>query len=128
MIFPFFYFYVDIFQRQETLLVEFKNKKKSNRLIDHRIGENDPTSSLEDKMMGRFTAEGKKRHGRTSVFNIDDDDEEDGVFDQLTHRGQSLLEIEKFDKPMDSDEGDDDDDTGNLKGKKNDDSCNLNSG
>lgn len=65
-------------------------------------------------MMGRFAAEGKKRHGRGSVFNIDDD--EDGEFDQLTHRGHSLLEIEKFDKPLESDEEEEGNEAGNLKG------------
>lgn len=67
-------------------------------------------------MLGRFAAEGKKRHAKSSVFNIDGDDD-DGDFDEmtLTHKGQSLLEIEKFDRPADSDE-DEEDDTGNLRG------------
>lgn len=48
-------------QRQDTLLVEYKNKQKTNRFVDQRIGENDPSASLEDKLLERFASEKKVR-------------------------------------------------------------------
>lgn len=36
---------------------------------------------------------------------------------ELTHKGESLMQIEKFDRPQDSDE-DDEDETGDLKGMR----------
>ena len=37
--------------------------------------------------------------------------------DELTHYGQSLSEIEKFDEPMISDDEEDDEDHGKISGK-----------
>ena len=46
-----------MFQRKETLLQEYKQQFKSNKFVDKRIGENDVSLSLEDKMMKRFAME-----------------------------------------------------------------------
>ena len=46
-----------MFQRKETLLQEYKQQFKSNKFVDKRIGENDVSLSLEDKMMKRFALE-----------------------------------------------------------------------
>ena len=47
----------NLFQRKETLLQEYKQQFKSNKFVDKRIGENDVSLSLEDKMMKRFALE-----------------------------------------------------------------------
>jgi hypothetical protein len=47
-------------------------------------------------------------------FNLQDDDDEEE--EQLTHYGQSLSEIEKFDAPRN--DSDDDEDTGAIGGRK----------
>ena len=44
-------------QRNETLLVEYKKLGRGNKIVDHRIGENDPTMSLDEKMVKRFALE-----------------------------------------------------------------------
>ncbi|XP_077283930.1 uncharacterized protein LOC143909698 isoform X2 [Arctopsyche grandis] len=58
---------------------------------------------MEDKMIARFTAEKNQQRkfkcGKQSIYNLADDK-------ILTHRGQTLEEIEKFDNPR-SDEDDD---------------------
>ena len=51
-------------QRNETLLVEYKKLGRGNKVIDHRIGENDPTMSFDEKMAKRFAFE-------RQVHNID---------------------------------------------------------
>lgn len=89
-------------KRKETLLQEYKYHFKSNKFVDKRIGENDPTLSLEDKMMKRFALERVKSE-KANKFNLNEDEE-------LTHYGQSLAEIEKFEDPKVSDDEDDDDD------------------
>ncbi|CAG8803002.1 19746_t:CDS:2, partial [Gigaspora rosea] len=77
--------------RKQTLLVEMESRNKVGGLIDRRFGENDPTLSLEEKMLERFAREKKQRHSKSSLFNLEDDD--------LTHYGQSLALIDDFDEP-----------------------------
>uniref|UniRef100_T1IJG7 Nucleolar protein 14 n=1 Tax=Strigamia maritima TaxID=126957 RepID=T1IJG7_STRMM len=90
-------------KRKETLLQEYKKKHKTNTMIDRRIGENDATMSLEEKMSARFTAERQVRQIRKKmkrgkkIFNLNDEED-------LTHYGQSLAEIEKFDDPRSDDD------------------------
>lgn len=55
-------------------------------IIDRRFGENDPTIAPEDKMLERFTQEKQRRHKNSSLFDLEDEDEPEG----LTHMGQSL--------------------------------------
>ena len=93
-------------QRKETLLQEYKLKNKSNMFLDKRIGEKDNNLSSEDKMIARFTAERIKGAGKTSIFNLGEDF-------SLTHGGEKLAEIDKFDNPK----SDDEDDEENLLGK-----------
>jgi len=51
------------------------------------------------------------------MFNIDDDDDDDDEF-ELTHKGESLREIEKFERPVESsDEDEGNEHSGNLKGE-----------
>ena len=89
-----------VFQRKETLLQEYQQKNKSNMFLDKRIGEKDNNLSAEDKMVARFTAERIKGSGKSSIFNLGDDY-------SLTHGGEKLEDIDKFDNPKSDDEEED---------------------
>jgi len=84
-------------KRKETLLQEFKLKNKTNLFLDKRIGEKDSNLSSEDKMVARFTAEKMRSSGKTSIFNLGDDF-------NLTHDGEDLNNIDKFEDPKSDDE------------------------
>ena len=84
-------------QRTKTLGMEYKKRHKKNTFVDERFGVADEALSLEDKMMARFTAERQKHHGKQR-FNLEDD--------VLTHKGQSIDQMEEFDDVYSS--GDDD--------------------
>ena len=56
---------------------------------DKRLGENDASMSLEEKMLKRFAKERLKSDKKTK-YNLNDDEEDD----QLTHMGQSVAEIQ----------------------------------
>lgn len=56
----------------------------------------------------------QKHHEKASLFNIDDEEEEEFGL-ELTHKGESLQQIEKFERPVDNDE-DSDNEGGNLEG------------
>lgn len=95
-------------KRKFTLLQEYNLKNKSNKFTDRRIGEKNFSLSHEDKVMARFTAERVKAHKKKSIFNLGDDE-------VLTHKGQTLSEIEKFvDERSDDDDSFDGDNTGKL--------------
>ncbi len=50
--------YIFLFiQRKRTLLKEFNSVFKKNTFIDHRLGENDPTLTNDEKLMQRLIAE-----------------------------------------------------------------------
>uniref|UniRef100_A0A336MYV7 CSON010060 protein n=1 Tax=Culicoides sonorensis TaxID=179676 RepID=A0A336MYV7_CULSO len=63
--------------RQETLGQEYLSKYKSNTMIDHR--------SDGYEMSGR-------QHKRTAIYNLNDEE-------VLTHKGQTLEQIERYDAP-----------------------------
>ncbi|KAI8492824.1 nucleolar complex protein 14 [Branchiostoma belcheri] len=94
-------------KRKATLLQEYQQRDKRNQFVDRRLGENDPEMTLEDKMLQRFAMERKTHHEKASAFSLNEEEE-------LTHFGQSLSQIEKFEEP-DSDS--DDDATGKLSGE-----------
>ena len=71
--------------RRKTLLPEMNRKNKTGGILDRRIGENDPTMNLEDRMMARFEREQQRKRGG-NVFDLEDGDEEV----ELTHGGQTL--------------------------------------
>ena len=80
--------------RKASLLREYKNKNKSNFLRDKRLGENDASISLEEKMLKRFAKERLKSDKKTKFnLNEDDDDTEDKEF-QLTHMGESVADMQ----------------------------------
>lgn len=73
--------------------------------MDRRFGENDPTMSLEERMLERFTKE-RQRASKGVAFNLEDEEE-------LTHYGQSLSKLDDFDN-VGLGLDDDDDDRGAL--------------
>ncbi|XP_026494525.2 nucleolar protein 14 [Vanessa tameamea] len=94
-------------KRKETLGTEMKLINKTNTFIDRRIGEKNNQISAEDRMIARFAAERVKQHSKKSIYNLADDE-------ILTHRGQTLEQIEKFDDPKSSDDEDEDKQFGGL--------------
>ncbi|KAI9331128.1 nucleolar protein 14 [Zopfochytrium polystomum] len=77
--------------RRKTLGVELGNKTRAGAFVDRRFGENDPTMSLEDKMMERFMRQKRKSSGRqSSIFNLEEE--------ELTHKGMSLSGLDDFDE------------------------------
>lgn len=112
--------------RRKTLLPEMSKRNKTGGILDRRIGEDDMTMSLEDKMMARFEREQQRKRGG-NVFDLEDGD--DDV--ELTHGGKSLrfdeadIGKEDYDAASvsadsgdDDEDDDDDDDDGFLKRKR----------
>ncbi|XP_003397298.2 nucleolar protein 14 homolog [Bombus terrestris] len=98
-------------KRKQTLLQEYKLKNKDNLFLDKRIGEKNLSLSEDDKALARFAAERIRAHKKKNIYNLNDDE-------VLTHRGQTLEEIEKFDDPKSDDEySDDESRTGKLDNK-----------
>ena len=102
-----------IVKRKGTLLQEYKVKDKDNILLDKRLHQRNPNMSEEDKALARFAKEKIKAHNKKNIYNLNDDE-------ILTHRGQAIMDIEKFDNPnSDEDDGfsDDENRTGKLDKK-----------
>lgn len=81
---------------------EFQDRGRVGGVVDRRFGENDPSMSLEERMLERFTKE-RQRASKGTIFNLEGEE-------QLTHYGQSLSNLDDFDDvglPMDEDEDDD---------------------
>ncbi|KAJ3014689.1 nucleolar complex protein 14 [Thoreauomyces humboldtii] len=77
--------------RKRTLAVEMDRKNKDSAFVDRRFGEHDASMSMEDKMLERFMKEKSKRSDRGSMFNLQDNDDDEGM-GELTHRGRALDE------------------------------------
>ncbi|KAF9073180.1 nucleolar protein 14 [Rhodocollybia butyracea] len=92
-------------QRKKTLLKEWEEKHRAGGVIDRRFGENDPSMSLEERMLERFTKE-RQRASKGVAFNLEDEDE-------LTHYGQSLSKLDDFDD-FGLQDDDEDEETGRL--------------
>ena len=76
--------------RRRELRPQIESRHHSSSFIDRRFGENDPTMSLEDKMLQRFTHERQRRAAKTSLFDLNDDDAD------ITHFGQSLSGLDEL--------------------------------
>ncbi|XP_067885088.1 nucleolar protein 14 [Heterodontus francisci] len=85
-----------IIMRTETLLKEYRDKGKTNTFVDRRFGEYDTGLTPEEKMTKRFSLERQRVHTKKDIYNLNEDEE-------LTHYGQSLADIEKFNDMPDSD-------------------------
>ncbi|KAG6902471.1 hypothetical protein C0995_016333 [Termitomyces sp. Mi166 len=68
---------------------QFHERGRAGGIVDRRFGENDPSMSLEERMLERFTKE-RQRASKGMAFNLEDEDE-------LTHYGQSLSKLDDFD-------------------------------
>lgn len=96
-------------KRAQTIGKEFINRHKTNHFNDNRIG-NGVHQSNEELLNKRLTAErvSQFQSRKKNIFNLN----EDLV---LTHKGQTLEEIEHFYSEASDDESDD----GKLDGKSN---------
>ncbi|KAF7117231.1 hypothetical protein CNMCM5793_005987 [Aspergillus hiratsukae] len=74
-------------KRRQTLLREMERKNKIGGIVDRRFGEDDPTMTPEERAAERFARESQKKLRKESMFNLEEEDEDDF---QLTHKGQSL--------------------------------------
>ncbi|XP_037824547.1 nucleolar protein 14 homolog [Lucilia sericata] len=91
-------------RRQETLGQEFMDKHKTNKFKDRRIGKHLNDDQLDEQIMNaRFAADKLERlkENKKSRFNLNDDE-------VLTHRGQTLEEIEQFRDERSDDEAEED--------------------
>lgn len=94
-------------KRKETLGREYVQKHKVNKFKDNRIGKFN--ASGDDVANARFIAERLRQYEATkkhSRFNLNDNEE------LLTHKGQTLEEIEQYHDTISDDE--DDDEIGRL--------------
>lgn len=92
-------------KRKETLGQEFMDKHKTNKFKDRRIGKYLTGDQLNEEVMNaRFVADKMERLKQTkqSRFNLNEDE-------VLTHRGQTLEEIEQFRDERSDDEADNED-------------------
>ncbi|KJA29642.1 hypothetical protein HYPSUDRAFT_31595 [Hypholoma sublateritium FD-334 SS-4] len=94
-------------QRKKTLLKEYEEKDRAGGIIDRRFGENDPTMSLEERMLERFTKE-RQRASKGVAFNLEDEDD-------LTHYGQSLSKMDDFDNVGLGDESSEEETSGQIQ-------------
>lgn len=118
-------------RRRKTLLVEYQALKKDNVFRDRRFGEDDPTLSLEEKMLLRFQKERQRRAragsgGKAGRFNLEEgdgeeeyeEDEKYGGF-RLTHKGRALGEDDYRDQDaLGSSDDEDDDAAGGALGRQ----------
>ncbi|CAD6994280.1 unnamed protein product [Ceratitis capitata] len=91
-------------KRKETLAVEYQDKHKTNKFHDRRIGRFQNSEQLsEDVINARFVAARVEqlKQSKVSRFNLNDDE-------ILTHRGQTLEDIEQFRDERSDDEDLDD--------------------
>ncbi|TNN83255.1 Nucleolar protein 14 [Liparis tanakae] len=86
-------------KRKETLLKEYKQKGKCGKFVDRRFGEYDTKMAPEDKILKRFAIERQRGHDKKDLYNLNEEEE-------LTHYGQSLAEMEKFNDMVNSDDDD----------------------
>ena len=86
-------------QRKKSLLPEHQLRGHTGTFRDRRFGESDPSLSLEDRMLERYTRERQRGQGRKGLFNLEDKDEGLDGFDEgaalggLTHGGRSVMDL-----------------------------------
>lgn len=96
-------------RRKDTLGQEYLHQNKTNSFKDKRIGEY--TMTKEEAASARFVAErlNQTKNKKQQLFNLNDDDA-----DLLTHKGQTLEEIEQFGDTRSDEEDDNDEEIGKL--------------
>lgn len=86
-------------QRKKSLLPEHQLRGHSGTFQDRRFGESNPSMTVEDRMLERYTRERQRGQGRKGQFNLEDDDEGLEGFDEgqalggLTHGGRSVVDM-----------------------------------
>ena len=83
-----------------------QHRNKVGGIIDQRFGENDPDMTPEEKMVERFARERMRSHKKSTLFDLEDDD--DGPGEGLTHGGKALT-FDNDEMVDDFEEGDLDD-------------------
>lgn len=90
-------------RRQETLGTELNQMHKSNKFKDNRLtgtrfktGDDLATAKFAKEMMSRFESKTSKRKGLFNLNEDEDGEEADLPKQMLTHKGQTLKEIEQF--------------------------------
>jgi len=82
-------------KRSRTLLLEHKNRRSANTLLDRRFGEGDADMTPEERAYARFKKERQRRSKADGVFSLNDDAAGGGFGgDLLTHGGQSLAAVD----------------------------------
>ena len=79
-------------KRRDTLLVEYRQMRKSNAFVDRRFGEGDGSLSQEEKALMRFQKQRMKELQSAGKFSLGEDDEGEGALFELTHAGKRLEE------------------------------------
>ncbi|WVF72153.1 hypothetical protein IAT40_006965 [Kwoniella sp. CBS 6097] len=87
--------------RKKSLLPEHQLRDHTGTFRDRRFGEADPTLSMEDRMLERYTRERQKGQGKKGLFNLEDEGDSLGLdgFDDgfalggLTHGGRSVMDL-----------------------------------
>uniref|UniRef100_K3W6F5 Nucleolar protein 14 n=1 Tax=Globisporangium ultimum (strain ATCC 200006 / CBS 805.95 / DAOM BR144) TaxID=431595 RepID=K3W6F5_GLOUD len=99
-------------KRKKSLGAQFQARNKANSFKDRRLGEQDPTMSLEDKMIARFQTERKRKLRNASAFALHDSDDEDDDELFLTHGGAKIDDYDNLnaDAAFEQDAEDDDHD------------------
>ncbi|XP_054265030.1 nucleolar protein 14 isoform X1 [Macrosteles quadrilineatus] len=99
-------------KRKSTLLKEYQIGLKNNKFIDRRIGERNERMTDDDRIMARFAVVRERLFKKKAVFNLSDTE-------VLTHRGQTLNEIERFEDARSDDDEDQEgnNNNGTLEGK-----------
>lgn len=99
-------------RRKDTLGQEYLQHNKTNSFKDKRIGEY--TMTKEEAASARFIAErlNQTRNKRQQLFNLNET--EDDATDLLTHKGQTLEEIEQFGDTRSDEDDDNDEEIGKL--------------
>ncbi|KAA8904514.1 hypothetical protein TRICI_005459 [Trichomonascus ciferrii] len=80
--------------RRQAFRAEKSRRNKAGGILDRRFGEQDKNMTLEEKMQERFTREMQTRSSKGSLFDLDDDEDED---DEFLSYGQSLSLKDDFD-------------------------------
>ena len=98
---------------QQLLLQSLQRAKKANVFVDRRIGEYDQNVTTDEQNLARLVKERTRRSKKSTKFNLNDDNYNDkGMLEQLTHRGQVIDDKVAANSVLLSD--DEDDDGGNL--------------
>ena len=92
-------------QRKGTLLVEYRQLRKSNAFVDRRFGEDDETLTPDERNLLRFQKQ-RQRELAGSKFALPDEDAGGADEEPLTHLGRSLAELDDMHQGWASDDDD----------------------